>query len=105
MEIQKSVQVTPGLKNLFDQLNEKLPSGLKTKDFFRATTDNLTALFQAAGSVGIDAQELIGETLKITISLKPTTTDEEEYLKFKSLETTSDHDCKKCTCGGTCHEE
>ncbi|MEA5036860.1 hypothetical protein SDC9_20419 [bioreactor metagenome] len=105
MEIQESVQVTPGLKNLFDRLDETLPTGLKTGDFFRATTHNLTALFEAAGSVGIDAQELIGETLKITITINPTTTDEEAYLKFKSLETTSDHDCKICTCGGTCHEE
>lgn len=105
MEVKKSIKVTPGLKILIDRLDENLPTGLKTEDLFRATTDNLAALFQTAGSVGIDVQELIGETLRITISLKPTTTDEEEYLTFKSPETTSDHDCKKCTCGGTCHEE
>ena len=105
MEIQKSVQVTSGLKILIDRLDENLPTGLKTEDLFRATTDNLAALFQAAGSLGIDVQELIGETLKITITINPTTTDEEAYLKLKRLETTSDHDCKICTCGGTCHEE
>jgi len=82
-----------------------LPTGLKTKDLFRATTDNLAALFQAAGSVGIDVRELIGETLTITISLNSTTTGNEAYLKFKSPETTLDLDCKKCTCGGTCHGE
>jgi hypothetical protein len=105
MEIKKSIKVTPGLKILLDRLDESLSTGLKTQDLFGATTDNLTALFQAAGSVGIDVQELIGETLTITISLKSTTTDEEESLTFKSLETTSDHDCRKCTCGGVCHGE
>jgi len=105
MEIKKSVRVTPGLKILLERLDESLPTGLKTEDLLRATTDNLAALFQTAGSVGIDVRELIEETLTITISLKPTTTDEEEYLTFESSETTSDHDCKKCTCGGTCHGE
>lgn len=105
MELIGSVQVTSGFKNVLHLLDEELPTGSKTDDLFRATSDDLAALFQAAGSVGIDVRELIGESLKITISLKPTTTDEEEYLTFKSLEATSDHDGKKCTCGGTCHEE
>lgn len=105
MEIRESVQVTPRLKDLIDRLDESLPTGLKTDDFFRATTHNFTALFQAASSVGIDVQELIGETLKITISLKPTTTDEEAHLKLKSLRTNSDRDCKNCNGGGKCHEE
>lgn len=105
MELIGSVQVTPGFKNVLYLLDEEFPTGSKTDDFFRATNDNLAALFQAAGSVGIDVRELIGETLKITISQKSTTTDEVAHLKFEILETTSDHDCKKCTCGGTCHEE
>jgi len=100
MEIRESVQATPGLKILFDRLDEELPTGLKTKDLFRATTDNLAALFQAADSVGIDAQELIGETLKITITLKSTSSSEEGNLKQKNSEAILGY----CKLWGTCHE-
>jgi len=100
MEIQRSVQVTPGLKILFDRLDEELPTGLKTEDLFRATTHNLAALFYVADSAGIDARELIGETLTITISLKPTSSSEEGNLKQKNSEAISGY----CKLWGTCHE-
>jgi len=86
MRMTTGVGVTPGLKNLFDRLDDVLPADNKTKDFFAAFDRDLTDMFKAAGSVGINAEELLGEALKIEVKLMPSEKEEQAYVVYKYLQ-------------------
>jgi len=86
MEMSTGIGVTPGLKKLFDRLDEVLPADNKTKDFFAAFCQDLTDLIRAAESVGIDAEDLLGEALKIEVKLKPSDNAEKAYIVYKYLQ-------------------
>jgi hypothetical protein len=72
MDMKIDIGVTLGMKLLFDAYDKVLPEGNKTKDFFAAFTQDIADYIAAAGSVGIPADALVGEGLRITVSLNPT---------------------------------
>lgn len=85
MELKTDIGVTPGMKMLFDRLDEILPTGEKTEDFFKAFAQDITDFIRSADSVGIDGMDLLGDGIKITMSCNPTTPLEGAQLNFKKF--------------------
>ena len=85
MRLEADIGVTPGMKVLFDRLDEILPAGEKTEDFFQTFAQDITDFMHLADSVGIGGMDLLGEGIRITMSCNPTTPREVAQLNFKKF--------------------
>jgi len=85
MDMKTDIGVTPGMKILFDAYDKVLPEGNKTKDFFTAFAQDIADYITSAESVGIPAGALIGESLRITVTLNPTNELEAACVVVKEL--------------------
>lgn len=84
MRLETNISVTDGFKKIFDSVDEVLPAGDKTEDFFAAFTEDISSFVTSAEKLGIDPIDIIGAGIKIEMRILPSSIMEEAAVLMKN---------------------
>ena len=84
MRLETNISVTDGFKKIFDSVDEVLPTGDKTADFFAAFTEDISTFVTYADKLGIDPIDIIGAGIKIEMRILPSSIIEEAAVLMKN---------------------